>query len=405
MAEVSRAESGTTAIPGTLQHFRILTLNEISQAGLARLPRDRYEVAAAVAEPDAILVRSADLHTAEIPPTVKAIGRAGAGVNNIPIEPLSRRGVPVFNAPGANANAVKELVVAGMFLAARNICQAWDYVRRLENDDSLAGAVEAGKKRFVGFELPGRTLGVVGLGAIGVEVANAALALGMRVAGFDPQITVQRAWQLSSGVEQAPSLEALFARADIVTLHVPLVDATRRLVDAKRLARLRRGAVLLNFARDGIVDENAVAEALDSGQLGSYVCDFPERRLKDHPRVIALPHLGASTHEAEQNCAVMVVENIREFLENGNIRHSVNFPETQMPRNGGHRIAIANANVPNMVGQISTAMADAGLNIADLINKSRGEVAYTLVDLDMPMPEATLDRIRAIDGVLSVRTL
>ncbi len=389
-----------------MQRFKILTLNDISPAGLARLPRDRYEIAGGVSEPDAILVRSADMHATEIPDSVKAIGRAGAGVNNIPVEALSRRGVPVFNAPGANANAVKELVVAGMFLAARNICQAWDYVRRLEGaDDALAGAVEAGKKRFVGFELPGRTLGVVGLGAIGVEVANAALALGMRVVGFDPQITVQRAWQLSSGVEQAPSLEALFARADLVTLHVPLVDATQRLVDAKRLTRLRKGAVLLNFARDGIVDLDAVAAALDSGQLGSYVCDFPDRRLKDHPRVIALPHLGASTHEAEQNCAVMVVENVREYLENGNIRHSVNFPETQMPRNEGHRVAIANANVPNMVGQISTAMADAGLNIADLINKSRGEVAYTLVDLDLPLPEATLERIRDIHGVLSVRTL
>ncbi|MBA3564927.1 MAG: phosphoglycerate dehydrogenase [Gammaproteobacteria bacterium] len=389
-----------------MQRFKILTLNDISPAGLARLPRDRYEIAGGVSEPDAILVRSADMHATEIPDSVKAIGRAGAGVNNIPVEALSRRGVPVFNAPGANANAVKELVVAGMFLAARNICQAWDYVRRLEGaDDALAGAVEAGKKRFVGFELPGRTLGVVGLGAIGVEVANAALALGMRVVGFDPQITVQRAWQLSSGVEQAPSLEALFARADLVTLHVPLVDATQRLVDAKRLTRLRKGAVLLNFARDGIVDLDAVAAALDSGQLGSYVCDFPDRRLKDHPRVIALPHLGASTHEAEQNCAMMVVENVREYLENGNIRHSVNFPETQMPRNEGHRVAIANANVPNMVGQISTAMADAGLNIADLINKSRGEVAYTLVDLDLPLPEATLERIRDIHGVLSVRTL
>jgi D-3-phosphoglycerate dehydrogenase len=312
----------------------------------------------------------------------------------------------VFNAPGANANAVKELVVAGMFLAARNICQAWEYVRRLDgDDDALAQAVEAGKKQFVGFELPGRTLGVVGLGAIGVEVANAALALGMRAIGFDPQITVERAWQLSSGVEQAKSLDDLFARSDLVSVHVPLVDGTRGLVDGRRLSRLRKGSVLLNFARAEIVDEAAVLAALENGHLGTYVCDFPDPAFKDHPRVIALPHLGASTHEAEQNCAVMVAENLREYLENGNIRHSVNFPEIVMPRIEAHRVGIANANVPNMVGQISTAMADAGLNIADLLNKSRGEVAYTLVDLDAPLPDATVARIRAIDGVLSVRAL
>ncbi|CAN5242481.1 phosphoglycerate dehydrogenase [soil metagenome] len=392
--------------PGSEDVFRVLTYNAISPQGLARLPADRYTVGAGLDDPDAILLRSADLHQVAIATSVKAIGRAGAGVNNIPVDAMSRRGVPVFNAPGANANAVKELVLAGMLLAARNICQAWDYVRGLDGEDAnLAGAIEAGKKRFVGFELPGRTLGVVGLGAIGVEVANAALALGMRVAGFDPDITVQRAWQLSSGVEQAPSLEALFARADLVSLHVPLVEATRGLVDAKRLELLPSGAVLLNFAREGIVDAAAVSAALDSGRLGSYVCDFPHAGLKDHPRVIALPHLGASTHEAEQNCAVMVAENLREYLENGNIRHSVNFPETWMPRDEGYRVAVANANVPSMVGQISTAMADAGLNIADLINKSRGEVAYTLLDLDLPLPEETMKRIKAIDGVLSVRRL
>jgi D-3-phosphoglycerate dehydrogenase len=389
-----------------MQRFRILTINEISPAGLARLPADLYACSAGEGEPDAILVRSADMHSMDIAPTVMAVGRAGAGVNNIPVQRLSLRGVPVFNAPGANANAVKELVVAGMFLAARNICQAWEYVRRLDgDDDALAQAVEAGKKRFVGFELPGRTLGVVGLGAIGVEVANAALALGMRAIGFDPQITVERAWQLSSGVEQAKSLDDLFARSDLVSVHVPLVDGTRGLVDGRRLSRLRKGSVLLNFARAEIVDEAAVLAALENGHLGTYVCDFPDPAFKDHPRVIALPHLGASTHEAEQNCAVMVAENLRDYLENGNIRHSVNFPETVMPRIEAHRVGIANANVPNMVGQISTAMADAGLNIADLLNKSRGEVAYTLVDLDAPLPDATVARIRAIDGVLSVRAL
>ncbi|HUO82287.1 MAG TPA: phosphoglycerate dehydrogenase [Gammaproteobacteria bacterium] len=389
-----------------MQRFSIMTLNEISPAGLSRLPGELYAVGADTASPDAILVRSADMHAMDIPPTVQAVGRAGAGVNNIPVQRLSLRGVPVFNAPGANANAVKELAVAGMFLAARNICQAWEYVRQLDgDDDALALAVEAGKKRFVGFELPGRTLGVVGLGAIGVEVANVALALGMRAIGFDPQITVERAWQLSSGVEQANSLDDLFARSDLVSVHVPLVDSTRGLVDGRRLSRLRKGSVLLNFARAGIVDEAAVLAALEDGHLGTYVSDFPDRALKDHPRVIALPHLGASTHEAEQNCAVMVAENLREYLENGNIRHSVNFPDAVMPRIEAYRVGIANANVPNMVGQISTAMADAGLNIADLLNKSRGDVAYTLVDLDAPLPDTTLARIRTIDGVLSVRVL
>ena len=317
---------------------------------------------------------------------------------------LSRRGVPVFNAPGANANAVKELVLGGLFLAARNVCQAWEYVRGLTgDDDAIEAAVEKGKKRFVGFELPGRTLGVVGLGAIGVEVANAALALRMKTLGYDPQITVQRAWQLESAVEQALSLDDLFARSDMVSVHVPLVDATRALVNAPRIRLMRPGGVILNFARAGIVDEGAVLQALASGALAAYVCDFPSAAIKDHPRVVALPHLGASTGEAEDNCAVMAAETLRDFLENGNIRNSVNFPEAVLPRVGGSRIGISNDNVPNMVGQISTCLAAAQLNIADLLNKSRGELAYTLIDTETPISADVLGKIRAIPGVLAAR--
>ena len=384
--------------------YKILTLNNISVRGLERLPRDRYEVASEIGHPDAILLRSADMHTMDVPASVIAVARAGAGTNNIPVASLSRRGIPVFNAPGANANAVKELVLAGMFLAARNICQAWGYVRSLQGDDhAIEDAIEKGKKQFVGHELPTRTLGVVGLGAIGVEVANAALGLRMKVLGYDPQITVQRAWQLSSGVEQALSLDDLFARADMVTVHVPLNDATRGLVNANRIRLMRRGSVILNFARAPIVDEVAVLQGLDAGHLASYVCDFPTRAVKDHPRVVALPHLGASTGEAEENCAIMVADTLRDFLENGNVRNSVNFPEAVLPRIGENRIAIANDNVPNMVGQISTCLAEEKLNIADLLNKSRGDLAYTLIDTDAPIPAGIIARLRSIPGVLAAR--
>jgi D-3-phosphoglycerate dehydrogenase / 2-oxoglutarate reductase len=387
--------------------FKILTLNSISVRGLDRLPRERYEVASDIGQPDAIMVRSADMHQMAIPASVRAIGRAGAGTNNIPVAKFSKLGIPVFNAPGANANAVKELVIAGMFLAARNICQAWDYVRGLQGDDhALEEAVEKGKKKYVGYELPGKTLGVVGLGAIGVEVANAAHGLGMRVLGFDPQITVQRAWQLSSGVEQAVSLDDLFARSDMVTVHVPLVEGTRGLVNAARLKLMKTNGVILNFARGGISDEAAIIEALNDGKLGSYICDFPTNACKDHPKVIALPHLGASTEEAEENCAIMVADTLRDFLETGNVRNSVNFPEAMLPRTiGATRVGIANENVPNMVGQISGALAAANLNIADLLNKSRGGIAYTLIDVDGQLPSAVVETIRSIPGVLTVSVI
>jgi D-3-phosphoglycerate dehydrogenase / 2-oxoglutarate reductase len=386
--------------------FKIQTLNNIAVPGLRRLSRDRYEVSSDMSRPDAIILRSFDMHGMQIPDSVVAVGRAGAGVNNIPIEAMSKRGIPVFNSPGANANAVKELAVAGLLLAARNVCAARDYVRDLDvTGDELTAAVEAGKKQFVGFELPGRTLGVIGLGAIGVEVANVALAMGMKVVGFDPQITVRRAWQLSSGVQQVDTLDRLFKRSNAVTLHVPLVDATRHLVNRDRLALMPPGGVLINFSRGSVVDNQAVLSVLDAGKLHAYVCDFPTPELIAHAKVIALPHLGASTREAEENCAIMIAENIKDYLENGNIRNSVNFPETIMPRADSYRITIANANVPNMVGQISTCLAKANLNIEDLLNKSYGELAYTIVDLDGPVPDETISAMLQIKGVLALRNL
>jgi D-3-phosphoglycerate dehydrogenase / 2-oxoglutarate reductase len=385
--------------------YRILTLNNISVRGLERLPRERYELASEIGDPHAVLLRSADMHGMTVPPSVLAVARAGAGTNNIPVAALSKRGVPVFNAPGANANAVKELVLAGLFLAARNICQAWAYARELQGDDrSIDEAVEQGKKNFIGFELPGRTLGVVGLGAVGVEVCNSAQALGMKVFGYDPQITVTRAWQLSSSVQQALSLDDLFARSDIISVHVPMLDATRGLINGARLRLMRPGGALLNFARAPIVNEAELVTELDRGHLHAYICDFPTNALKNHPRAVTLPHLGASTVEAEDNCAVMVADTLRDFLEQGHIRHCVNLPDAALPRAAGSiRLAIANANVPNMVGQISTCLASAGLNIAELLNRSLGEYAYTLIDAEGVADEALMQRIRAIDGVLSAR--
>jgi D-3-phosphoglycerate dehydrogenase len=389
-----------------MSHYKILTLNNIAVEGLRRFPRDHYEVASEITHPDAIILRSYNMHDMDIPDSVAAIGRAGAGVNNIPIDAMSKRGVPVFNAPGANANAVKELAVAGMLLAARNICNARDYVRGLDEEgEALSKAIEAGKKQFVGFELPGKTLGVIGLGAIGVEVANVALSLGMKVVGYDPAITVKRAWQLSSGVQQVDTLDRLFKESDFVSVHVPLLDATRGIVNRDRLALMKDGGVFINFARAGISDDDAVMDALNTGKLRAFVTDFPTPALIRHPKVIALPHLGASTSEAEENCAVMVADNVRDYLENGNIRFSVNFPETIIPRLGAYRITVANANVPNMVGQISTCLAKADLNIEDLLNKSYGQLAYTIVDLDAPVSNETITELRSIEGVLALRNL
>ncbi len=386
--------------------YKILTLNNISVAGLERLSRERYEIASEIQHPDAVLLRSFNMHNMEIPPSLKAVGRAGAGVNNIPVDNMSQHGIAVFNAPGANANAVKELVLAGMLIGCRNLCPAWDYARNLNGDDAaISKAVEAGKKQFAGFELPGRTLGVIGLGAIGRYVANAALDLGMHVIGYDPGITVEGAWKLSSDVQKASSVEELLAKVDFVTFHVPLVDATRHMINAERLKIMKDNVIILNFARNGIIDDAAVSEAIKAGKVYAYVCDFPSNLLKNHERVVALPHLGASTQEAEDNCAIMVAEQVRDYLENGNVRNSVNFPDLAMERNGGYRVAIVNSNVPNMVGQISSAMAEEGLNIIDMINKSRGELAYSLIDINAPASDALINKLTGIDGVLAVRQL
>lgn len=389
-----------------MSKHQILILNKIASLGIKRLPTDDYEVGSEIAAPDAILVRSAKMHDMVIPASVKAIGRAGAGTNNIPIAEMSKRGVVVFNTPGANANAVKELVLTGMLMAARNIAPAIKFVEGLEGDDAtLSKVVEDGKKHFAGIELPGRTLGIIGLGAIGGMVADTALKLGMKVLGYDPEITVDAAWRLSSDVKRAHGVDDLFKHSDFITLHVPLIDATRRLVNAERIEMMKHGTVLINFAREGVIDEQAVLDGLDSKKLRAYVCDFPTERMKSHPGVVALPHLGASTQEAEDNCAVMVVDQVKEFLENGNISNSVNFPSVQMPRESAFRLAIANANVLNMLGQISTGMADVGLNIHNMVNKSRGEMAYTLLDLDSAVLDAAVAKIRAIEGVLNVRVL
>ena len=386
--------------------LKVLVLNAISPNGLARLPAGRYTVSTDLADPDAVLLRSADMHKLQIPASVRAIARAGAGTNNIPVTAMSERGVPVFNAPGANANAVKELVIAGMLLAARNVPAALAFVASLDaRSPDLDKTVEDGKKAFAGRELAGQTLGIVGLGKIGCLVADAAIKLGMDALGHDPEITVDAAWSLPSQVRRATSVADVLRQADFVTLHVPLVEATRHLVGAGNLGQMKKGAVLLNFSREGVVDERAVIASLDAGHLGWYVCDFPGPVLAGHRRVIALPHLGASTREAEENCALMVVEQLRDYLEHGNVANAVNFPGVSMPRESAWRVAIANANVPNMLGRISTAMAEHGLNIHNMVNKSRGDVAYTLVDVDSAVGAGVLDAIGAIPGVLAVRYL
>ncbi|HJY45911.1 MAG TPA: phosphoglycerate dehydrogenase [Propionibacteriaceae bacterium] len=388
------------------EKYRVRVLNHISAGGLKRLPWDRFTVSADVDDPHAILVRSASLHDLEIPEALLAVGRAGSGTNNIPIARMSERGIAVFNAPGANANAVKELVVAGMLLAARNLDDALKYLDSLDPDDpELEQKVEAGKKAFAGYELAGQTLGIVGLGKIGCLVADAAIKLGMHVIGYDPEITVDSAWSLPSTVKKAHSLGEVLKHSNFITLHVPLVAETRGMIDAGGIAQMKAGAVVLNFSRGGVVDETAILEALETGQLAKYVCDFPAAHLANQPGVILLPHLGASTQEAEENCAVMVAEQVRDYLLDGTIRNSVNFPDVILPRESPFRVAIANANVPNMVGGISHEMAMAGLNIATMTNKSRKDLAYTLVDVDSEVPDSVIKAIGDIDGVLMVRYL
>jgi len=388
-----------------LKKCEVLVINQIAPVGLKRFPAERYAVVKESKDPWAILVRSQDLHKYEFGPSLRAVGRAGAGVNNIPVPQLSKRGIPVFNAPGANANAVKELVLAGMLIAARNLAPALDFVRGLQKSPDLDKTVESGKKAFAGFELPGHTLGVIGLGKIGSLVADAAIRLGMNVLGHDPHITVEAAWSLPSQVRRANSVDELLRASHFVSLHVPLIDKTRHMVNAKNIDHFQTGAVLLNFSREGVVAEEAVKKGLESGRLKWYVTDFPSPGLIGHERVIALPHLGASTGEAEDNSAVMVVDQLREYLENGNLQNAVNFPDASMAREAPYRLAISNANVPDMLGKISHTLGKRKINIHNMLNKSKGEMAYTLVDADTPIPGGVVDELCALDGVLAVRYL
>ena len=386
--------------------YKVKIFNNIAASGLERLDLNRYQIIDDLSKSTSIVLRSHKLTEDNIPLSIDAIGRAGAGVNNIPVDAMSDRGVPVFNAPGANANAVKELTIASLLIAARNICIARDYVRSLDPQKiDIKKSVEAGKKQFAGIELPGRTLGVVGLGSIGVSVANTALALGMKVVGFDPNVTINNAWKLSSGVQKVESLEEIFQRSDAVTIHVPLINETKNLINSKSIKMLKKGSILINFSRAGIVNTDDVLSSLDSNGLGCYVCDFPEPNIMFHEKIIALPHLGASTHEAEENCAIMVIENLKDYLENGNINYSVNFPEANMPRNSAYRLTVANKNIPNMVGQITAILAAENLNIEDLLNKSLGSLAYTIVDVDKEISNDVLDKISDIDGILRLRYL
>jgi D-3-phosphoglycerate dehydrogenase / 2-oxoglutarate reductase len=383
----------------------ILVINNIAPVGLKRFPPELYAVVKESKDPWAILVRSQDLHKYAFGPSLRAVGRAGAGVNNIPVAALSKRGIPVFNAPGANANAVKELVLAGMLIAARNLAPALDFVRALDDSPDLDHRVEDGKKQFAGSELPGHTLGVIGLGKIGSLVADAAIRLGMNVQGYDPHITVEAAWSLPSQVKRAASIDELIKTSHFVSLHVPLSEKTRHLINSKNVEHCRHGAVLLNFSREGIVAEDAVIKGLKSHHLKWYVTDFPTGDLLGHPGVIALPHLGASTREAEDNCAIMVADQVRDYLEHGNLQNAVNFPDAAMPREAPYRLAIANANVPDMLGAISHALGRRKINIHNMLNKSRGEMAYTLVDADSPVPAEALKELAGLHGVLAVRYL
>ena len=384
--------------------YKIQTLNNISPVGLKLFESGDYQVSDNHDSPDAIILRSYKMHDMEIPSSLKAVGRAGAGVNNIPLDKMSEAGIPVFNAPGANANAVKELVLGSLFLTSRHLNAAIEYTAALQGDDSeVAKQVEAGKKKFAGGELPGKTIGVIGLGAIGGMVANACIDLGMKVIGYDPTLTVDGAWQLSSDVVRAESVDQILPEVDFLSVHVPLIDATKDLINSDNVKKMKSSAVLINLARGGIINDEAVCNALDQGKLAYYVTDFPNNRTKQSTSVIGLPHLGASTGEAEDNCAKMVVNQVKHYLETGNVINSVNFPNVSLAKGSEHRLIVCNANVPNMVGQISTIMANANLNIHDMINQSKGDIAYTIVDTDSEIPRHVVDTIRQIEGIMIAR--
>lgn len=388
--------------------YRIRTYNAISEKGLSRFDPDRYQVGPDTGEPHAFVLRSYKLHDEPVPDSLLAVARAGAGFNNIPIDELSHKGVVVFNTPGANANAVKELVAAGLVMGSRGIFDGMSYVQSLGNMQDaveLSKLLEKEKKRFAGTEIYGKTLGVVGLGSIGALVANMALELGMRVVGYDPAISVEAAWQLSSRVEKVDGLNALLGEVDYLTLHVPANEHTRNLFNDEVISRVKPGAVLLNFAREEVVDTAAVIAALEAGQLSRYVTDFPRPELFGREDTILLPHIGASTREAEQNCAMMAADQLMDFLENGNIVNSVNFPRTRMARNGGYRITFCNENVPRVLGTVLTVLADRNINVIDMVNMSRGDIAYNIIDLDTEPGPGALEEIRAAEGVMSLRLL
>ncbi len=388
--------------------YKVLTLNQISVKGLEKLPRENYEIASEFSNPDALLLRSHKLQTENIPPSILAIARAGAGYNNIPVSACTERGVPVFNTPGANANAVKELIISALCLGSRGILQGIDYVNSLADMDDAAEMsklLEKEKKRFKGNELAGKTLGIVGLGAIGSMVADTALSLGMNVAGYDPALSVDAAWRLSSEIEKVDNINSLVARADYITLHLPVLESTRGLINKELLGSFKADACLLNFAREEIVDSDAIADALAAGSLRAYIADFPTPRLIAQSQAFLMPHIGASTDEAEENCAVMAANQLRDFLEHGNIKNSVNFPALALERNGGVRIAISNRNVPKMLGNILSLLADEDINVLDMINKSRDDIAYNLIDVESAPSATALQKIMDIEGVINVRVL
>jgi len=389
--------------------YKIRTYNKISVKGLDRFPRQNYEVGSDIAHPDAFLLRSQKLQGIEVPPSLLAVARAGAGVNNVPVADYGKLGIVVFNTPGANANAVKELVMAGMLLSARGIVDGMNYVQSLadlSDPSEMSQRLEKEKARFAGSEIRGKTLGIVGLGAIGSMVANMALAMGMQVIGFDPVLSIDAAWRLSSDVGRMENLQALLARSDYVSLHVPAADATRHMINADTLATIKQGAVLLNFARDAIVDAQAVLRSLDAGRLGKYVCDFPELALLGHPKVIAMPHIGASTEESEENCAVMAANQLVNYLENGNIVNSVNFPKVVMERRPGTaRITFSNNNVPGVLGQVLSVLAESKVNVVDMMNKSRGELAFNIIDVEHPPSDDVVAAISALEHVIRVRVI
>jgi len=388
--------------------YRIRTYNQISQTGLSRFPRDRYEIGPEIDKPDAFILRSHKLHEEPVPDSLLAVARAGAGVNNIPVAEYTHRGIVVFNTPGANANAVKELVTAALILASRGILDGMNRVQELTDiadAGQMAKQLEKEKKQFAGSEIAGKTLGVVGLGAIGSMVANVALELGMNVAGYDPALSVEAAWRLSSRVQKVDSLDALLRIADFVTLHVPAVEQTQHLIDAEALQRFKPSARLLNFAREEVVDVVAVVDALDRGALGGYITDFPVPALLGREDTLLFPHLGASTSEAEENCSVMAVEQLMDFLENGNITNSVNYPQTRMARGGGYRITFANDNVPRVLGTVLSVLADRNINVIDMVNKSLHDIAYNIIDVETEPSQEVLDAIAAAEGVMHVRVI